>query len=503
MAHPPGHGLAALVGKAATLLPLGPVALKVGLASAIAGALAAAQTASLGRDLAARVRGAVGWEGASRSDDLLGAAAGLLFAGSYAAAFQAVRPEVYALSALLVISTLRGLERFDATGDRRQLYLASLWAGLALTNHHLLALAAIVPAVAIALGARRREPGTWAAAARVLAGGALGAALIAYLPLRASRHPLVDWGAPLTFARTFWTVSAQAFQKAVATRGSSGDLPLVGAALTVELRFFGALLALAGAYVLIRLPRTRRIACALLVAALADAAMPALVGFDPVNPDAYGYLEAAVALLCVLAVALPVVILARLRDRPPLAVGSGATLTAAAVLALVLGFPRWSLASDWNAQRTFGAFWASAPPRATVVTSYFQTIFASWYLRAAEGVRPDCDLIDRHFLSYPGYRDEIVRKTPSLASFPQVPEPRVIEYDLDLPPAFFRDAQNIAAEPVGETQADRFAAWEAFLSAHRACATGNRAQFAERLAHARAIIGVRSPELDSLAKACQ
>src|SRR5207253_3068122 len=79
----------------------GSAAFKVGLASAAAGAGAAAQTARLGELVARRARGG---ELPSLNDRVLGAAAGLLFGLSYAAAFQAARPEVYALSALLVVS---------------------------------------------------------------------------------------------------------------------------------------------------------------------------------------------------------------------------------------------------------------------------------------------------------------------------------------------------------------------------------------------------------------
>ena len=234
----------------------------------------------------------------ARIDGVVGAAAGLAFGLSYAAAFQAVRPEVYALSALLVVTAAYEVARWDETGDRRRLYTAALAAGLALSNHHLLALTFALPA-ALVVAPRAG----WRVSLRALAvAGGTVAAVWAYLPLRAGRHPLVDWGAPTTLGRIWWTVSARAFQKAVA-RGTVGDVGSVAAALAAELWLVGAFLALGGAYVLVRLGRTR-LALVLLGAALCDAATPALVGFDPANPDAYGYLEAAVALLAVLGCAV-------------------------------------------------------------------------------------------------------------------------------------------------------------------------------------------------------
>src|SRR5439155_6763375 len=115
-----------------------------------------------------------------------------------------------------------------------------------------------------------------------------GLATLAYLPLRALRHPLVDWGAPSTWPRFWWTVSAQAFQKSL-ERAQRSDAPAVAWALARELRLVGLLLAIAGAYVLARQPGRRRLALFLAGAALLDACAPALVGFDPANPDAYGY----------------------------------------------------------------------------------------------------------------------------------------------------------------------------------------------------------------------
>ncbi len=485
--------------------------MRVGLASALCGALGAAQTARLGRLIARRVRTTLGQQtGPALLDDLLGAAAGLLFGLSYAAAFQAVRPEVYALSALLVLSAFLEVARFDETGDRRRLYLGALWAGLALTNHHLLALAALVPAV-IFVVARRPQGKVAPAIARVCVAGGLGLALLAYLPLRAARHPLVDWGAPTTWSRLYWTVSAQAFQKSVA-RGSTGDLPGVGIALVLQLHLVGALLALAGAYVLLRTPRLRRLGLLLVGAALCDAAMPALVGFDPSNPDAYGYLEAAVALFAATACALPAAISVRLPG-PRARTGSLAAaglLAAGAAKEWFGSFAQISLAGQHDADRTFSAWLDRAPSRALVVTSYFQTIFGMFYLRAVEGARPDAELVHRHFLSYPGYRDELLHARPELAPFlgvrdllpaTAVREPLWVEYDLDLPEPLVRRAQVIPVAETAEPQARRMAAWQAFLAVHRACRIGAQGEVRQTLAAARALLG-KSPELETLAATC-
>ena len=467
------------------------MALRVGLASALAGAAAAAQTTRLGALVARRAR--LPAQSDARIDGLVGAAAGLTFGLSYAAAFQAVRPEVYALSALLVVTAAYEVARWDETGDPRRLYTAALAAGLALSNHHLLALTFAVPA-AIVVAPRAG----WRTSLRAIAIAAVVViAVWTYLPLRAARHPLVDWGAPTTLSRIYWTVSARAFQKAVA-RGTVGDVGSVAAALAAELWLVGAFLALGGAYVLVRLGRAR-LALVLLAAALCDAATPALVGFDPANPDAYGYLEAAVALLAALACAVPAAIAAQ-AQRPRTMRAIAAVLVVAVVAGGFAGRARWSRSKFWDTGVALGRFLDGVPPRARVVTSDFQTIFALWYLAVAEARRPDADVVHRHFLAYPGYREEIERRVGDVSR-----EPDVIEYDLDLPDALVPRSTTIpvAADPNDkEPQTLRYDAWQAYLGADRACrlaaARGDGASAEPALARARTLLSQPSLNCDHI-----
>jgi transmembrane protein TMEM260 (protein O-mannosyltransferase) len=472
-------------------VPLGSIAFRVGLASALAGAAAAAQTTRLGALVARRARTPA--QSDAKIDELVGAAAGLAFGLSYAAAFQAVRPEVYALSALLVVTAAYEVARYDESGDKRRLLTAALAAGLALSNHHLLALTFALPAAL--LFAPRAGWRTVTRALAIVAGTIV--AVWAYLPLRAARHPVVDWGAPTTLSRIWWTVSAQAFQKSVA-RGQVGDIGAVAAALAAELWLVGAFLALGGAYVLVRLGR-RRLALLLLGAALCDAATPALVGFDPANPDAYGYLAAAVALLAALACALLAAVAAA-AQRPRLTRALAVALVVAVGAGGLAGRARFSRARFWDAGVALGRFLDAAPPRARLVTSDFQTIFALWYLRAAEARRPDVDIVHRHFLAYPGYREEIARRVGDVSR-----EPDVVEYDLDLPDALLARSTTIAVAADadhGEPQTRRYAAWQAYLGADRACrierSSAARPSAAPALERARVLLSLPALNCDHI-----
>ncbi len=105
VSHSPGHPLPALLGKLCTLLPVGDVAFRVNLMSALAtaGAAAALQRAArrLGDVIAPDLSGLV--RGLSSVFIALG------FAYSWAVWFQGARAEVYALQALFFTTALLGI----------------------------------------------------------------------------------------------------------------------------------------------------------------------------------------------------------------------------------------------------------------------------------------------------------------------------------------------------------------------------------------------------------
>ncbi len=489
--HAPGHPLAALIGKLFCFLPIGDIALRVGLGQLFCGAGAAAVVTWIGVRIARRFidepRAA-----------LLGIAAGLLYATSYAAAFQAIRPEVYALSALLTLGALALCLRYAEAEEPRLLGLAGLLFGLGLANHHyLVLLGAVPPAIALLW---RRAPGL----PRGLALGALGTAVgllpYLYLPLRAAHDPLVDWGHESTWSRFFWTVSAQSFQKAAGVRGGQ-DLPSLLGALLEQLTPLGALLGLGGLYLCLR--RHPRLGLALLLALLGPIGARLLVSFDAGNPDAYGYLSTGIAALALCMVPLLAAVLsaAPVRWRSPLSV----LLVLLSLGRGALAAPSLSLARFDEVTRVFSPLLEKMPADAVVVSSYFQTGFSLAYLRVVEGVRPDLSYVHRHALSHPGERDALLRRDPSLAGLLgdedlvigaalALPRPLVLEYDLDIPAPLVARAGVIPLGVVGdgiELQTRRFAAWQSYLRLHQLCRVGAPpAQIAQGVASLRRRAGL-------------
>ena len=186
--HPSGYPLETLVGHLFTYVPAASPAWRVNLSSAVAAAAACAFVFLLC------------WE-------LLGAGTrpGPRLAGSWAAAAlcafgatfwsQAVIAEVYALNALLGAAALWCGARCLTSEDGRWLVATAFVAGLAAANH-LSSLLLTLPLFAY-LAWRRRGRGAWLAVLLF----ALGASVYLYLPLRAVREPVLNWGVPADASR--------------------------------------------------------------------------------------------------------------------------------------------------------------------------------------------------------------------------------------------------------------------------------------------------------------
>lgn len=426
IAHPPGHPLAALLGRLACYLPFGTIAFRVTMASALAAAAAVGLLALISHELTQRTMG----EETGRSTLLPACVATLTAAFSYAVWFQAVRAEVYTLHLVLVLAAVHLMLCWQRTSDGRFVLGAGLFVGLALCNHHLLVVLALPGGVLLWLLHRSASVGHKRLGVGLVATALLGLTVLTYLPLRATQLPRVNWGVPNSVERFAWVVSAKAFQRKSVQRAAretlehrskgaffamlggppSGMGPLVVGAVA-------GFLGLAGLYLASRRRSSRRAAIPLAVLIALNLLGPMMVGFDPFNPDAHGYLCLAVALLAPgIAVFVQALLhLLRSAGRTALALGVVAAV-ALPVCQLWTNLPRNDLAGHWATEETSREL-LSQPPGALLLTSYFQTVFDAWAMRSAFDLRPDVDLVHRNFSAQPGYLHSVAQRTPRLRSW--------------------------------------------------------------------------------------
>lgn len=387
VAHETGFPLYCLLGKAAALLPLGEVAFRVGLLSALTGAAALAflyriVTVLGGGDATARVGGVV--------------AAGVLLSG-LTFFRSATVAEVYAPTACAIAAGLWLLER-AAAGQRRAALGLALLGGLSLGLHAQLRLLLGPPVVVWAL-VRLRRGDRWPLLAPTAV--VLGAAVVAYLPLRAARMPALDWADPRTLAQVIDHLQAARIRRAFAEEMFSRDPGTVllharafAQKLEGQLGVPALLAAAAGLAWLLRERRTRLIGAVLAFMLAGDVVYSVWV-----NPMGLDDLQCGVPAAMVLAIAAGAAVQAGARRA-----GARAAPFAAAALGGLLCVP--AALADLSGKRGLGpeagawtrAALAQAPPRALVLVTSDDLAAGALYAQVVAGARPDLTVLVRQQL---------------------------------------------------------------------------------------------------------
>ena len=417
ISHPPGHPLAAIVLGAANLAPIGALSFRIAVICALLGAVAAValffafeNTLKVGGSIREPLRFP------------LALAATWWVVGTQAWWFQAVRPEVYALQAALLCIAMERLLRVSLSapdGDVRPLYHAALALGLALANHHFLAVLAIVPSLWLLVGIGRAwgwQPFAWSA-------GFVGAGLVTYLylPLRALADPFLNLGNPSTPGRFLWVVTAEAFQKSLspdAVAPFSERFAQVLVAIGEDLHVAIMVIALLGAYFMLRVKSSRKYGFFWLTVWTVYALGRATLGFVRGNPDALAYLMLSYAALAIFAVFAVGVLLSALAEaapsKPRLAPIFGMLIALLASFQFVRSYEASSLAGFADTDVFDDGLRRSLPPRSIVLVHNPQTIFRFWGGEAEEQNRPDITMIPLPLLTYPSLVERFVTNEPEL-----------------------------------------------------------------------------------------
>lgn len=411
--HPTGYPTYLLLARLFQFLPVGTLAFRTNLLSALAAALAAALVYGLVKRASQNTLAAV--------------LSGLAFGLSPLLWSQAVITEVYALHAffvaLILYLSLREPGPDPALG---------LSFGLAMGNHvtsiFLLPLVFAAPNRSSLL---RRLAWT-------------GAGLLTYLalPLRALTNPPVNWGNPVTLKNFLWLATGQLYRDellALTRSALAARLQSAAALLRDQFGLAGLALSLLGLIFYFRRSRLHRntiwIAAVFFVFATVYS-----------TDDSYLYLLPLVLSFAVwLGLGVDGLMDAlsgpRKEPLPPrnkkMAWAFG-LLALAYLLALAAShFPRMDASRDARAEQFGQMVMAQMPDNAIVFAKGDEAVFALWYFHYAVKERPDLAVIAKDLLAFDWYRQTLKETYPSLDVGGPYPFPETVAAENPGRPACF------------------------------------------------------------------
>ncbi|MGE5176808.1 MAG: protein O-mannosyl-transferase family [Hyphomicrobiales bacterium] len=411
IAHPTGYPLFVLLGRVASLLPVGATAFRINLIAALAGAASVFFLARLVLELTrSRDGDAAPSDGAGPLVAALAAAAAYAF--SRGAWSQSVLAEVYSLNAAFFGAVLWACARADRARSPRHLALAAFLLGLGLTNHLLLLAAG--PAVLVT---------AWRLRATRSIGGAMlvllpllllwGISLDLYLPIRAWRSPEFSWGVPATPKQLWWVLSGAQYERHFFARGWPEVVHhLLPGRWILDFGWGLLVLALGWAALAWRRPGGLAAPGAAFLTSLALLSAYSI-------PDDVGYWMPVLFLACALA---GVGWAALWRAVPRRAIrGTVAVAT--------LGVGALGVAANFHAvdasQDVRPWVWAhrnleAVEPNALIVSEYDGRTFALWFYKATDfaRTRPGLVVIYKYLLVWPWYQHHLARVYPTLAMPP-------------------------------------------------------------------------------------
>ena len=463
IAHPPGFPLYVMLAHLASVVPIGNVAVRVNVASAIFAALAAAMLTLVVAELLIttsrfaalqRVRKKLGRKGKKSSEAISRAlsddtnplmvfapavGAGLLFAFSRTLWSYATIAEVYTLNSLLILivfflmlrwrrrvleerqfTTANTGSNASRTASDRLLYAAAIVFGFALGVHHV-TVALILPALAVLV--YRTEGWGFFTSKRLLYAALFSicalVAVYSYLPLAAAHRPIMNWGDPRSLSAIWAHITGKQYQLFLSFSPSimGEQSAQFGKFL---LREFGApwlplalIVAVAGFVAAFKRDRTTFLF--LLLVVLADLAYT--LNYDIAeDKDAY-YLPVFIAV----AIAAGIGVHAFLQF-----VVAKRSLNAGGLFIIGLGVmivPALALASNWpfnNRARYFIAhdyvenIQSTIEPNGLLLTLDWQVASPMLYTREIEGRRRDVKVIDVQLLRRLWYFDYLRRAYPEM-----------------------------------------------------------------------------------------
>lgn len=412
LAHPPGYPTYLLLAQIPILLPLGLPSFRLNLFSAVCTALTVALVVWAVNNYVLSTK-------ENPKNGLAGAAAGSMLGLFPIVWSQAVITEVYALAGLfcaILLILAYWVDRAPAKHFRSRLAILTGVAGVGFGAHYIVGAMLVFVLIYLIL----RMPGRLLCLQNLgaLASFGLGLLVFAYLPIRAGRSAISDWGRPDSLSRFIWVISAAAYSgrwhiELVLTR-----LPSLVRVLVGELSIPGTVLAVLG--LSIWWDNQRRLTVAVLVTVFANAIMVA--GYD--SADTLPYLYPLFILLAIAAGAAGVEIITKWL--PAWAQETWAFWLATAILLLTIWIPLLAVgipqitAANANAEGYGHSIVEQAPSHSLIISNDDKHTFAIRYAVASLPERSDVIPVDVRLLEFEWFRQDLVQFHPGLKLNEQV-----------------------------------------------------------------------------------
>jgi len=446
--HPTGYPLYILLARFFQFLPLGSLAFRTNLMSAIATVFAALLVYEIAIRAAREHNGVPTWPGAL--------AAGFAFGLSPLVWSQAVITEVYALQGLLVALIIYAYIKPGAASLPKQKLLDG-WRGFLLglaTANHITTL--FLMPVALLLGSLQRAKAkddalhasipylrrigwNWAALGRQLTFFGVGLSVYLIIPLRAIANPPINWGNPITLKNFWWLVSGQLYQAYYLSGNLIGLWERLRALTMLFLDQFGLVGLLFGFIGLVVFGKTSRIYVFTIWIVLVSTIFAMLYR----SPDSYVYMIPAIIAFSIwVGSGISGMAHEYLKNFSGLVVGLGLVMTIYFIGRITLNYHLVDASMDIRAEDFAQEVLIATPKDAMIFAKGDKAIFTFWYFHFALGERPDLVVMATDLLSFDWYQDNLRSTYPDLNLTSPLPIPETVEADNPTRPACFVEFEN-------------------------------------------------------------
>ena len=414
IAHPTGYPVFILLARLFQFLPIGSLAFRTNLMSALAAGIAALTIYKIVINSLSSLPSPIEW--------LAGLSAGFAFGLAPLIWSQAVITEVYTLHVMFVglLLYLSVIVPSSQNDQKWKYLLIGIIFGLAMGNHiTAIFILPVILSTTIKFKPNMGSKENWKnhfyldgkALFRQLIGIGLGLLVYITLPMRANTHPPVNWGNPVTIAGFVWLVSGKLYQGLLLDLNLSSILQRAQTAIVLLLEqfgFIGLFIGLTGLILFFKPNKLNFIMLWIVIISFAFA-----IGYG--TTDAFLYLIPAFLCFAVwIGIGLGSLMASLLKRSNIIGYLLGVII---AVTFFIQGSTAWPHVDASHDQRaeTFGKSVLSiAPADAIVFAKGDEAVFTLWYFQYALRERTDLAIISTDLLQFNWYMQTLRTTYPGL-----------------------------------------------------------------------------------------